>query len=62
MIGTVILSPTHKHAIEAEPNRIGPRSGGIRRGHQEVAATIDARVDDVERSVVVGDRRREHPA
>src|SRR5262249_9165788 len=39
--------------VEAEPHGIRPRPGGIRRRHQKVAAAIDARVDEIERALVI---------
>src|SRR5689334_2647481 len=42
----------------AQPDRLRPRSRGVRRRDDEVAATTRARRDQVKRAVVVANRRR----
>ena len=49
-------------AVELQPDRIGPRAGGILRGDEEVAAAVDHRAEDVERAVVIVDRGRKEAA
>src|SRR4030095_16553395 len=45
-----------------EPGRIRPGAGRIARGDDEIAAAIDAGVEDVEEARVVRDRRRKQAA
>ena len=45
-----------------QPDRVRPRAGRVRRGDEEIAAAIDAGVEDVERAVMMLDRRREDAA
>src|SRR5581483_5028250 len=48
-------------AVEAEPDRIGPRAGGVRGGEEEVSPAVDHRAQQVERAVVKRERGREEP-
>ncbi len=45
-----------------DPHRIGPGPCGILGGDDEIAAAIDAGVDDIEDALVMGDGGREHAA
>src|SRR5688572_27622900 len=43
-----------------KPDRVRPRASRIRRGDEKVSASIDERGEEVERSVVILDRRRKN--
>ena len=49
-------------AIERKEGRLGPRSGRVGRGDEEVAPGIHQRRDHVKGALVVVNGRREHPA